>query len=294
MRAEVKALACELPSKCGLPLSRFSSAEVARAAVAAGICEQVSGATVWRWLSEDAIKPWQHRSWIFPRDPAFREKAARVLDLYQGRWEGKLLHPGDFVLCADEKPSIQARARLHQTLPPLPGGDGQLVEHEYERMGALCYLASWDVKHARIFGRCEPKGGIAPFDRLVAQVMGEQPYASARRVFWIVDNGSSHRGRRSIERLRTKWPRSPELILVHLPIHASWLNQAEIYFSIVQRKVLTPNDFAELAAVEHRLLAFERHYEQIAQPFEWTFTRSDLDRLLKRLDQQKPPLSLAA
>ncbi len=290
----MKALACELPSQRGLPLSRFSSAEVARAAVQAGICEQVSGATVWRWLSEDAIKPWQHRSWIFPRDPAFREKAARVLDLYEGRWEGKLLHPGDFVLCADEKPSIQARARLHETLPPLPGGDGQLVEHEYERMGALCYLASWDVRRAMIFGRCEPKGGIAPFDRLVAQVMGEEPYASARRVFWIVDNGSSHRGQRSVQRLRAKWPRSPELILVHLPIHASWLNQLEIYFSIVQRKVLTPNDFAELAAVEQRLLAFERHYEQIARPFEWTFTRSDLDRLLKRLDERKPTLSLAA
>ncbi len=217
-----------------------------------------------------------------------------MLDLYQGRWEGKLLHPGDFVLCADEKPSIQARARLHETLPPLPGGDGQLVEHEYERMGALCYLASWDVKHARIVGRCEPKGGIAPFDRLVAQVMSEEPYASARRVFWIVDNGSSHRGQRSVQRLRAKWPRSPELILVHLPIHASWLNQAEIYFSIVQRKVLTPNNFAELTAVEQRLLAFERHYEQIARPFEWTFTRSDLERLLKRLDERKPTLSLAA
>ena len=217
-----------------------------------------------------------------------------MLELYEGRWEGKLLHPGDFVLCADEKPSIQARARLHETLPPLPDGDGQLVEHEYKRMGALCYLASWDVKRAKIFGRCEAKGGIEPFDRLVAQVMGEEPYASARRVFWIVDNGSSHRGRRSVERLRAKWPRTPELILVHLPIHASWLNQAEIYFSIVQRKVLTPNDFTDLAAVEQRLLTFERHYEQIARPFEWTFTRSDLERLLKRLHEREPTLSLAA
>jgi DDE superfamily endonuclease len=112
-------------------------------------------------------------------------------------------------------------------------------------------------------------------------------------VFWIVDNGSSHRGQRSVQRLRAKWPRSPELILIHLPIHASWLNQLEICFSIVQRKVLTPNDFAELAAVEQRLLAFERYYEQIARPFE-TFTRSDLDRQLKRLDERKPTLSLAA
>jgi transposase len=293
VRAEVKALACELPSARGLPLSRFSTSEIARAAVAAGIVEQVSGATVWRWLSEDAIKPWQHRSWIFPRDPAFRAKAARVLELYEGRFEGKLLHPGDFVLSADEKPSIQARRRKHETAPAAPGR-GQRVEHEYERKGALCYFAAWDVKRGRIFGRCEARSGIKPFDRLVSQVMGEEPYRSARRVFWIVDNGSSHRGRRSVERLAARWPKSPELILVHLPIHASWLNQVEIYFSIIQRKVLKPNDFSDLPAVEERLRAFEHHYEQIARPFEWTFTRHDLDRLLAKLSAREPILKLAA
>jgi len=253
----------------------------------------VSGATVWRWLSQDAIKPWQHRSWIFPRDPDFRAKAARVLDLYEGRWQGRLLHPGDFVLSADEKPSIQARRRKHETAPPAPGR-GQRVEHEYERRGALCYFAAWDVKRAQLFGRCEATSGIEPFERLVTQVMGKEPYRSARRVFWIVDNGSSHRGRASVERLAAKWPKSPELILVHLPIHASWLNQVEIYFSIVQRKVLKPNDFEDLGAVEERLHAFERHYERIARPFEWTFTRRDLDRLLARLSVQESTLKLAA
>jgi len=102
-------------------------------------------------LAEDAIRPWNYRSWTFPRDPDFRVKAARVLDLYAGRWEGKLLGPGEFVLCADEKPSIQARARVHRTAAPLPGGDGQLVEHEYDRMGAFCYLAAWYVKRAKLF-----------------------------------------------------------------------------------------------------------------------------------------------
>jgi DDE superfamily endonuclease len=290
MVAEVKAIACQLPSERGLPLSRFSSAEIAREAVARGIVERVSGATVWRWLAEDAIRPWNYRSWIFPRDPDFRAKAARVLDLYAGRWEGKLLHPGDFVLCADEKPSIQARARLHPSAVPLAGGDGQLIEHEYERRGALCYLAAWDVKRAKLFDRCERQSGIGPFDRLVAQVMAQEPYASAQRVFWVVDNGSSHRGQRSIERLKSRYEK---LVLVHLPIHASWLNQIEIYFSIVQRKVLQPNDFSDLAAVEARLLTFARHYEQVAQPFEWKFTRDDLDRLLERLDASSRP-ALAA
>jgi hypothetical protein len=143
--AEVKALACELPAEQGVPLSRWSSAELAREAVTRGIVEQISGTTVWRWLCADAIRPWNYRSWIFPRDPQFRPKGGRILDLYEGRWEGQLLEPGDFVVCADEKPSIQARARIHPTMAAKPGGDGLLVEHEYERQGALCYLAAWDA-----------------------------------------------------------------------------------------------------------------------------------------------------
>jgi transposase len=111
-----------------------------------------------------------------------------------------------------------------------------------------------------------------------------EPYASARRVFWILDNGSSHRGKASIERLEGEWA---NLRLVHLPIHASWLNQIEIYFSVVQRKVVSPNDYADLAEVEGRLLAFQRRYEQTAAPFNWRFTRSDLDRLLHRLDEHE-------
>ncbi len=113
--------------------------------------------------------------------------------------------------------------------------------------------------------------------------MAAEPYASARRVFLVVDNGSSHCGRASIERLQGEWT---NLRVVHLPLHASWLNQIEIYFSIVQRKVLTPNDFVDLAAVERRLLDFQQHYEQIAKPFEWRFTKADLHRVLERLEGQ--------
>src|SRR6266545_5601444 len=105
--AEVKAIACALPKEHGLPLSRFSRAELHRLVIERSVCE-ASASTIARWLAEDALKPWQHRSWIFPTDPAFLEKAGPVLDLYQGRWQGKLLHPGEFVICADEKPSIQA------------------------------------------------------------------------------------------------------------------------------------------------------------------------------------------
>jgi hypothetical protein len=255
-----------------------------------------SAATIARWLSEDSLKPWQHRSWVFPTDPGFAEKAGPVLDLYQGRWEGKLLHPGDLVICADEKPSIQARARIHPSLAPAPGSRGQRVDHTYERRGALTYLAALDIgrrggRQPRVFGRSERRGGIEPFDRLVRQVMTKEPYASARRVFWVVDNGSSHRGQRSIDRLEGRWP---NLVLVHLPTHASWLNQIEIYFSIVQRKVLEPNDFGSLADVARTLNQFERRWNAVAEPFEWNFTRDNLGELIERLSDREPQLRLAA
>jgi hypothetical protein len=271
-------MACALPAERGVPLSRWSSDELAREAVTRGICEQISGVTVWRWLSQDAIKPWQHRSWIFPRDPRFAEKAGPILDLYQGRWQGELLHPGDYVVCADEKPSIQARKRKATTLPAAPGLPMK-VEHEYERMGALCYFAAWDARRAKIFDRCAPKDGIEPFDALIDQFMSQHPYRQAQRVFLVIDNGSAHRGKRSIDRLQGTWP---NLIPVHTPVHASWLNQGEIYFSVVQRKVLTPNDFADLDTLQAHLLAFGRRYEQIAAPFQWKFTRDDLNKLLAK------------
>jgi hypothetical protein len=285
----VKALACELPSRLGVPLSRLHIPDIATEVAARGIVADISGTTIWRWLSEDAIRPWRHRSWIFPRDPDFGTKAGRVLDLYAREWEGKRLTKRDYVISADEKTSIQARIRCHPTLAPEAGRDAR-VEHEYERGGALAYLAAWDVHQAKVFGRREPTTGIAPFGRLVDQVMTTEPYASARRVFWVVDNGSSHRGQAACDRLRKRWPNAR---LVQLPVHASWLNQVEIYFSVVQRKVLTPNDFADLADVQARLAAFERRYEQTAAPFEWKFTRDDLALLLKKL-ADKPDYQAAA
>jgi DDE superfamily endonuclease len=229
------------------------------------------------------------RSRIFPRDPDFAVKAGRVLDLYARVWNGKALGDGDYVISADEKTSIQARCRCHPTLPPA-AVRAMRVEHEYDRGGALAYLVAWDVHHARIISRCEDTTGIAPFARLVDRVMAAEPYASARRVFWVVDNGSSHRGDTAVKRLRDAHPTAR---MVHLPVHASWLNQVEIYFSVIQRKVLTPNDFTDLGDVAARLADFEHRYEQTAKPFEWKFTRHDLGLLLKRL-ANKPDLAKAA
>jgi hypothetical protein len=283
---EVKALACELPSELGLPLSRLSCSDIAREAVQRCIVASISGTTVWRWLNADAIKPWSFRSWIFPRDPKFAEKAERVLDLYHGVWEGKPLGPDDYVVSADEKPSIQARARCHPGKAPAPGYP-QFVEFEYARRGALAYFAAWDVYRAKVFGRCEQTTGIDAYHRLVDQVMQQEPYKSARRVFWVTDNGSSHRGSTSVKRLREWYPNA---IQVHTPVHASWLNQIEIYFSIVQRKVLTPNDFHDLDAVEARILEFQELYQQHATPFQWKFTRDDLKRILAKCTKEPAEL----
>jgi hypothetical protein len=287
--AEVIAVACELPARHDRPLGRFSRTELHRLVIEQGVTD-ASATTIWRWLHDRSLKPWQQRSWIFPRDPDFQPKAGRALDLYARRFEGRRLHPGEYVICADEKSQLQALARRHATVPVAPGRPA-LVEFEYKRGGTLAYLAAWDVHHARLFGRCEAKTGIEPFGRLVEQVMTSEPYASARTVFWIVDNGSSHAGQRSIDRIEDAYQNAR---LIHLPIHASWLNQIEIFFSILQRKALTPNDFADLDALAARITAFEDHYRLIAKPFEWTFTRADLDALLTRLAAREPQLRLAA
>jgi hypothetical protein len=287
---QIKALACELPFDNNVPLSRFSARDIAMEAVQRGIVAQISGTTIWRWLNEDAIKPWQYRSWIFPRDPLFEQKAGCVLDLYHGIWEKAPLKSDEFVICADEKTSVQVRDRKHKTLP-VQKGQSMKVEHEYRRGGSLNYIAAWDINRAKIFGRCEDKTGIKPFDRLVSDVMSQEPYRSAPRIFLIVDNGSSHRGQSSVNRIQEKWP---QIVLVHLPIHASWLNQIEIYFSIVQRKILTPNYFTSINMLKETIQKFQKRYEKIAKPFEWKFNKNDLDKLLRKLIEPAVSLKLSA
>jgi DDE superfamily endonuclease len=280
----VKRIACERPRDTGVPVARWSLPDLRREVLTRGLVATVSGTTLWRWLDADAIRPWRHRSWLFPRDPRFADRAGPILDLYQRRWMGRPLGPDDYVISADEKTSIQARERRHASAPVAPGRPVR-VEHEYRRHGAWAYLAAWDVHRARLFGRCEPRSGIAPFDRLVDDVMTQEPYRSAQRVFWVLDNGSAHRGVKGDARLQARWP---TIQPVHTPLHASWLNQIEIYFSVVQRKVLTPNDFATLTALEHYLLAFQHRYQAMAHPFRWTFTRGDLQQLLAKLAAVRP------
>jgi hypothetical protein len=281
--AEVKALACQLPAEAGLPLSRWSCPDLAGEVVAHGIVPAISASTIRRILAADTIKPWQHQSWIFIRDPHFATKATRVLDLYARRYNGIALGPDEYVLSSDEKTSIQARCRCHPTLPP-GAARTMRINHEYDRGGALAYLAAYDVHQAHVFSHCTAKTGIVPFMTLAEKVMTQEPYASAKRVFWVVDNGSSHRGQAAIDRLAKRFPNA---VMVHTPVHASWLNQVEIFFSIVQRKVVTPNDFTSLDQVEDRLTAFERRYNATARPFRWKFTPADLEDLMARIERHE-------
>jgi hypothetical protein len=277
--AEVKALACEPPAGSGKPLARWTCPELAREAAASGIVASVSASTVRRWLADDAIKPWQHRSRIFPRDPYFALKGGRVLDLYQREWEGQPLGADEYVLSADQKPGVRARSRTQLPQPPGPRR-AMRTESEYVRCGTLACLAAYDVHRAHVFGRCEPSTGIKPFTALVDQVTKTEPCASAKRVFWVVDNGASHRNRAAAARLSDACPNAQ---MVHLPVHASWLNQIEVCFSVLQRKLLTPDDFGDLDSLAAQILAFEKHYNATARPFGWKFTRTDLNQLLARI-----------
>ena len=283
-RAAVVALACQLPAATGVPLSRWSGPELAAEITKAGLASPISPSSVLRILAEHPIKPWQYQSWIYPRDPDFAAKATVILDLYQGYYQGKRLRPGDRIISVDAKPSIQARAVLprHRPARARPAGARRA------RIPAPAPWPCWPPWTCAP-GRCSPPTpattGIAPFMDLMGQVMSAEPYASAPRVFVIVDNGSDHRGQAAIGGCANAYPNA---IMIHTPVHASWLNQVEIFFSIVQKKVISPNDFAspgdQLAAT---LLAFIDRYNQTARPFNWKFTATDLARLLQ--PDQRPP-----
>ena len=283
-RAAVVALACQLPAATGVPLSRWTGPELAAELTAQGLVSApMSVTSLLRILAENPVRPWQYQSWIYPRDPGFAAKATVILDLYQGVYQGEPLGPGDRILSFDAKPSIQARGRIHQTLPAAPGKPAR-VEHEYVRHGALALLAGLDVQTGKVFASTPKTTGIVPFMDLAGQVMARPEYKNAPRVFVIVDNGSDHRGQAAIERLRKAHPNA---IMIHTPVHASWLNQIEIFFSIIQKKVVSPNDFASLEELSQTLLAFTGRYNQAAKPFNWKFTATDLTDLLRRVSEHE-------
>jgi len=238
-RAAVVALACQLPAATGVPLSRWTGPELLAEVTRDAPDEKLSASSVLRILAEHPVKPWQYQSWISPRDPDFAAKAAVILDLYQGYYQGIRLQPGDRILSVDAKPSIQARGRCRPTAPAARGTPVR-VEHEYVRHGALALLAALHVRTGKVFAATPDTTGITPFMDLIGQVMNRPEYKHAPRVFVIVDNGSDHRGQAAASRLRDAYPNA---IMIHTPVHASWLNQIEIVFILsVPEAVLNVHD----------------------------------------------------
>jgi len=282
-RAAVVALACQLPAATGVPLSRWTGPELLAELTRAGTAEELSVSSVLRILAEHPVKPWQYRSWISPRAPDFEASAAVILDLYQGYYQSQRLQPGDRILSVDAKPSIQARSRCRPTIAAVRGRPVR-VEHEYVRHGALALLAALDVRTGKVFAATSDTTGITPFMDLMGQVMSRPEYQDAPRVFVIVDNGSDHRGQPAADRLRDAYPNA---IMIHTPVHASWLNQIEIVFSVIQKKVLTPGDFPGLGTLSYALHAFVNRYNRTARPFDWKFTADDLTALLRRISQRE-------
>ena len=278
-RALVTVTVCATLCEHDLPLSRFSVADLLRVVHRQASLAALSRSTLARYLRQDALKPWPYRYWLFPRDPEFVPRACVVLDLYAGFWEGQPLGPKDSVLSADEKSGLQILRRCHPSRPTRPGQVRQ-VEFEYERLGTLAYHVAWDVFRGRPWGQVVDTTSIATFNQLVDQVMQQEPYASDERVFWIVDGGCAHHRNTFPARLTGLYPNA---IAVLLPLHASWLNQVELYFSIVQRKVLTPLEVADGVALTRRLLDFQAYYAEVAKPFTWKFTSADLQNRLDAL-----------
>ena len=283
-RAAVVALACQLPAETGVPLSRWTGPELRREIEERGLASTaVSESSVWRILAENPVKPWRYRSWITPRDPAFEAKASVILGLYQGFYQGEPLQPGDRVLSVDAKPSIQARGRVCPVVPPGPG-QVMRVEHEYRRNGALALLACYDVHEGTVTASTPKTTGIRPFTDLMGKVFQKPEYRDAPRVFVIVDNGSDHRGQAAADRLRRAHPNA---VMIHTPVHASWLNQVEIFFSVIQKKAVSPNDFSSLEKLSETLLAFIERYNRTAKPFNWKYTADDLRDLLHRIGEHE-------
>ena len=282
-RAAVVALACQLPAATGVPLAHWTGPELAAELAARGLASPMSASSVLRILAEHPVKPWQYQSWIYPRDPDFEARAKVIVDLYQGCYQGEPLGPGDRILSLDAKPQINARSRLHPTLPAAPGRTVR-YEHEYKRKGSLALLAGLDVRTGQVFASTPVTTGIKPFMNLVSQVMARPEYQNAPRVFVIVDNGSDHRGKAATRRLAQAHPNA---IMIHTPLHASWLNQIEIFFSVIQKKVVTPNDFGSLGGLSATLLGFVDRYNQTARPFSWKFTASDLHHLMDRISRHE-------
>jgi len=255
-------MACERPEERGRSLSFWDCQELATQLVAEAIVPHISVETVRRILEDHHLKPWRYHLWLspkVPRDEAFAAAVAEICDLYT-----RPLAADEMVLCVDEKTSLQPRPRKSPTLAAQPKRPVR-VEHEYRRAGALNLFAAFDTRTGRVYGRTAERKRQVEFIAFLEQLDREIP-AAITTIHVVLDNLVMHKG----QQVRAWLAKHPRCVFHHPPVHCSWMNQAEQWFSILQRKRLRIADFADKAALAARLAAFIDEWNQVAHPFNWS------------------------
>jgi transposase len=283
VRAQVTALACSPPREEGVPLARWSNSEIARRLIALGVVVQIAASTVGRWLAAEKIKPWRYHSWQHILDPqAFLERARPILLLYE-QAKG-LLKNGVWVVCLDEKTSIQARKRPQEPDPAVSGHPVH-IPSRYKRKGALNLFGALSVADGKVYGQCRLRKRFVDFQAfLLAVVIPEAlQRGGVHTLALILDNSTTHAPKQLERWLQEQVKKHGWALTVQvywLPKNASWLNQIEIWFSILQRKVLQPNYFERLGGLAQTILGFIDYYDQTTKPIQWTYTVEKLEQKL--------------
>jgi transposase len=282
VRVQVTAIACSLPKQEQVPLSRWSRAELARRIALDPSLPRISASTVGRWLKAERLCPWRYHAWQHIHDPvSFLQRARPVLSAYSQAQA--LLRQGIWLVCLDEKTSIQAREGEY---PPRPARPGKPVLHEarYHRRGARHLFAGLSVADGKVYGTCRQHKCFVDFQAFVQQeIIPEALRRQVHTVIFILDNGTTHAPKQLEAWLqeRERGSSVPLHFLVHwLPPNASWLDQIEIWFSLLQRKHLQPNHFSSTDVLEASLIEYISYYNQMAKPINWTYTVEKLEQKL--------------
>jgi transposase len=280
--AEATALACSLPQEKGKPLGRWSLKEIAAHFVLLKLIASIASSTIGRWLAQEKLKPWQYHHWQHMLDAeAFLERAGPVLELYQSAKQ--LLGQGIWVLCLDEKPSIQARKRPEKPRPAGPG-QPQHISPRYERKGALQLFAALSVADGKVYGQVRNRKRFVDFQAFLLQhIIPNALQRSVHSIKLIMDNSTTHAPKQLEDWLHCQieshsWPFTIEVFW--LPKNASWLNQIENWFSVLQRKLLQPNHFRNLRHLASAIDSFIRFKNRSAKPVRWTYTIEKLEAKL--------------
>jgi hypothetical protein len=282
VKAQATMLACSRPREKDVPLARWSSAEIAQRLVALGVVMSIAACTVGRWLKAEKLKPWRYHNWQHILDPkAFLERARPILWLYERA--KRFLKKGIWVVCVDEKTSIQARKRK-QPPEPTVAGHPTHVEHRYERKGALHLFAGLSVADGQVYGQCRSRKRFIDFQTfLLETIIPEALRRGVGNLSLVLDNAPTHAPKQLQTWLQTQresrgWPFT--IHVYWLPKNASWLDQIEIWFSILQRKLLQPNHFESTDVLKENIFEFIDHYNHTAKPIQWTYTAEKLEQKL--------------